>query len=272
MSDQFTLSGFADEIAEPIEEQLDVLASLDVRHLDLRSASKVNVMDLDAAAIERIIGAARSRGVTVSMIGSPIGKSEITRDFNYEQHRLNRAIELARAFDVTSIRLFSFYHEGLTHTECRDEVMRRMAAFADTARAAGVTLLLENEAGLWGDTPEHVLDLLDTVGSPNLHLTFDTGNFASIGVASHDVAYPLLKHHLVHTQIKDVKQGQGPVVPGTGDGQIPQTLAALKRDGYRGYLSLEPHLALAGKTGGFSGPDLFAQATRALQRMVADLG
>jgi sugar phosphate isomerase/epimerase len=64
----------------------------------------------------------------------------------------------------------------------------------------------------------------------------------------------------------------GDVVPaGQGDGQVRETLAALRDSGFDGYLSLEPHLATAGSFGGFSGPDLFRLACRALKDLLADL-
>ena len=141
------------------------------------------------------------------------------------------------------------------------------------AERAGVTLLLENEGDLWGDTPERCRDLLATVNSAALRLTLDTGNFASLGVDSYDTAYGMLKPWLSHIQIKDVRRGEPrQVVPaGEGDGQIPEVLAAALRDGYQGYLSLEPHLAIAGKAGGFSGADLFGTAADALKSILADL-
>ena len=50
------------------------------------------------------------------------------------------------------------------------------------------------------------------------------------------------------------------VRPARATGRSPQVLAAARRDGYQGYLSLEPHLAIAGKAGGFSGAALFGTA------------
>ena len=49
---------------------------------------------------------------------------------------------------------------------------------------------------------------------------------------------------------------------GQGDGQVRQTLAALRDSGFDGFVSLEPHLAQAGRFGGFSGPEGFTRAAR----------
>jgi sugar phosphate isomerase/epimerase len=65
----------------------------------------------------------------------------------------------------------------------------------------------------------------------------------------------------------------GEVVPtGEGDGELAQTLRAMKADGFEGFFSMEPHLAAAGAMGGFSGADLFTQATRTFTRLLDENG
>jgi sugar phosphate isomerase/epimerase len=72
--------------------------------------------------------------------------------------------------------------------------------------------------------------------------------------------------------VKDALAATGEVVPaGQGDGQVRDTLAELRDSGFEGYLSLEPHLASAGRLGGFSGPDGFRLASGALKDLLADL-
>mgnify|MGYP002682694867 CR=1 FL=1 len=62
------------------------------------------------------------------------------------------------------------------------------------------------------------------------------------------------------------------VVPaGQGDGAVRELLAALQQRGYTGFLSLEPHLAQAGAFSGFSGPELFGVAVKALRDLLNDL-
>ena len=265
----FVLSGFGDEIDPDPEEQLAVLGRLGISHLDLRAAWGRNVLDFSEADVTSLRRTLASHDVRVSTIASPIGKSEIGRAAEYERERLETALRLAEAFETTWIRIFSFYHAGIDHASCRDEVVRRLTTLAARAGTGGVTLLLENEAQLWGDTPEQCRDLLESVGSPHLRLSLDTGNFAALGIRPYDEAYPILRPYLVHVQIKDVRARDGTIVPaGEGDGQIHELIAALRRDGYRGFLALEPHLAQAGQLGGFSGPELFTQAAEALKRIV----
>jgi sugar phosphate isomerase/epimerase len=87
-------------------------------------------------------------------------------------------------------------------------------------------------------------------------------------------AWPRLADRVAYFHIKDAILGTGQVVPaGEGDGALAETLRdAIRQRGYEGYLSLEPHLAAAGKFSGFSGPDLFKQAVRALKRILNEIG
>jgi sugar phosphate isomerase/epimerase len=76
----------------------------------------------------------------------------------------------------------------------------------------------------------------------------------------------LLRPHLVYLQVKDALAATGEVVPaGQGDGELRETLAALRDSGFAGFMSLEPHLAQAGRFGGFSGPEGFHRAAEALK-------
>jgi hypothetical protein len=46
----------------------------------------------------------------------------------------------------------------------------------------------------------------------------------------------------------------------------------LREAGYQGILALEPHLAIAGHSSGFSGPEGMAYAAQALRRLMAEVG
>ena len=75
-----------------------------------------------------------------------------------------------------------------------------------------------------------------------------------------------------YLQVKDALRATGEVVPaGEGDGEVRETLTALRDSQFEGYASLEPHLAEAGRFGGFSGPEDFRRAARALKALLAEL-
>jgi sugar phosphate isomerase/epimerase len=268
------LSGFADEISPDLDAQLAVLAELSIRHLELRSAWSVNVADLDDAQVARIGRALDGAGVAVSAIGSPIGKIPVEAPLAPELDRLRRIADIAGSLGTSLVRVFSFFvPAGRGADEFRGPVLDRMAALAGIAEERGLVLAHENEKEIYGDRPERCAEIITTVDSPALRATFDAANFVQCGVAPHTEAYPLLAPHLEYLQVKDALAATGQVVPaGQGDGQVRLTLAALAESGFAGFVSLEPHLAVAGRFGGFSGPEDFTRAASALKGLLADLG
>lgn len=271
----WTLSGFGDEIDPDPVVQVAVLTALGASHIEVRSAWGTNVVDLSDDQLSTLATVLATGGMQTSAVASPIGKVDITLDADLEVQRLRRIIRVAHALDTPNIRIFSFFRaEGVPVESTRDAVMTRMRLLADEAERDGVTLLHENEKDIYGDTPERVLDLVESVGSPALRLAWDSANFVQVGVARpHDDGYAMLRPYLEYLQVKDAVAATGTVVPaGQGDGQVLQTLAALRDDGYVGFVSLEPHLDEAHALGGFSGPAAFGQAARALDGLLSGIG
>jgi sugar phosphate isomerase/epimerase len=260
------LSAFADEISAQPVEQLDVLAANGIRHIEFRSIHSTNVLDLSSDQHESFRDLLRSRGFGLSAIGSPIGKVPVTDPFEPHLLRFKKALELASFYEVPRIRIFSYYiAEGGDPAKHRAEVMRRMAAKTELAAKEGVTLLLENERGIYGDTAARVLDLLSTVNSPALANIFDPANYIEVG-QDIDEAWRLLQSRTVHFHVKDYDQKLQKNVPaGQGQGQLPRLISEAAAAGFTGFCTLEPHLVVAGQMYGFTGPERFGEAARALK-------
>jgi sugar phosphate isomerase/epimerase len=267
------LSGFADEISPDLDEQLAVLAAESISHLELRSVWSTNVADLDDTQVARVRRELDDAGVQVSAIGSPIGKIGIDAPLEPELERMRRVADVADALGTPLVRVFSFFIPPDQDPQLyRTRVIDRMAALAGIAAERGLVLAHENEKEIYGDRPERCADIIASVGSPALRATFDAANFVQCGVRPHSDAYELLRPYLVYVQVKDAVAATGEVVPaGQGDGEVRETLSALRDSGFEGYLSLEPHLAMAGRFGGFSGPDEFREAAAALKSLLAEL-
>jgi sugar phosphate isomerase/epimerase len=151
--------------------------------------------------------------------------------------------------------------------------LAHLTAQAELARSEGVVLLHENEKEIYGDVPERVLDLVTAVDSPALRLAWDNANFVQVGIRPFTDGWAELAPYVEYLQVKDARMSDGAVTPaGEGDGELVQTLTALRDAGFDGFASLEPHLAVAGRMGGFSGPGAFGRAARALRRITDALG
>ncbi len=268
-----TLSGFADEISPEPREQLATLAAESITHLELRSAWSVNVADFTGEQLAGFRSMLDDAAVRVSAIGSPIGKIPVGAPLGPELERMRRIAGTARELGTTIVRVFSFFiPPGEPPERHRRQVIDRMAALAAIASEHGLILAHENEKEIYGDTADRCHDLITSVDSPALRATFDAANFVQCGIRPFTQAYHLLRPYLVYLQVKDALATTGQVVPaGHGDGQVRETLAALRDSGFAGFVSLEPHLAQAGRHGGFSGPDGFSRAAQALKSLLTEL-
>ena len=91
---------------------------------------------------------------------------------------------------------------------------------------------------------------------------FDFSNFVEVGQDTL-AAYNSLKPYIEYIHVKDCTAAQKQVVPaGQGDGHIREILTDLIGGGWRGFLSLEPHLT------DFAG--LQALETGAKKRLLTD--
>jgi sugar phosphate isomerase/epimerase len=259
----WTLTGFADEISPELGEQLDTLAQESIRSMELRSVWNTNVLDLTDEELRRVRSAVSGRGISISSIGSPIGKLPIAGPFGPHLKRFGRALRAADVMEAPYVRIFSFFiPEGREPAHYREEVLDRMGVLAEEAGNAGVTLLHENEKGIYGDVPARCEDILSSIDSPALRAAWDPANFVQCGVARpYTEGYEALRPYIEYVHVKDALAGSGKVVPaGKGDGEIPETLSALRASRFDGFFSLEPHLASSGTYSGFSGPALFREA------------
>jgi sugar phosphate isomerase/epimerase len=271
---QWKLSGFGDEIDPDPAVQLGVLAALGARHIEVRGAWDVNVVDLDDEQVDRLAAVIAKRGMSVSAVASPIGKTDVYGDAGVELARLTRVISVAQKLGAPYVRLFSFYRpDGVRPEATRDTVLTRMRAFASLAEHESVVLVHENEKEIYGDVPSRVLDIVESVGSSALRVAWDNANFVQVGVRPFTDGYAALRPHLEYLQVKDAIAATGAVVPaGEGDGELLETVTALRDDGYAGFASLEPHLADQTSLGGFSGPGEFGRAARAFAALTGSIG
>jgi sugar phosphate isomerase/epimerase len=272
----FTISAFGDEIADKLSDQLDVLRDLQIRYLELRGVWGKNVLHLTDDEAHRARELCDRYSIGISAIGSPIGKSPIEAPIATEIANLERIIAIGGIVGTKLVRVFSFYPP--TAAADADQLVatavERLRALTAVAATAGVTLLLENEKGIVGDTVARCQALLAGVNHPALRFAWDPANFVQVGEAQVTArGWPQLQPYIGYVHIKDaLLDGSGVRPAGEGDGQVGELLAQLRARGYRGMLALEPHLAVAGHSSGFSGPEGMKRAVEALRALMAAKG
>ena len=183
------------------------------------------------------------KGIGVSAIGSPIGKIGIGDDFEPHFETFKHIVELAQFFGTPYIRMFSFYlpKDGDV-SQYQGQVFERMGKLVDYARTEKVTLLHENEKGIFGAMAAQCRILFDEFYGDNFQGIFDFANFIQCEQDTKQ-AYELLAPFISYIHVKDAIWGSGEVVlPGKGDGNLKYIFSQLDERGYQGFLSMEPHL------------------------------
>ena len=264
----FKLSVINDEIAADFGRAAEVAAQdFGLQLIELRALWGKNIMRLDAKEIAEARRILEKYNLRVSSIASPIFKvdwpgaptsqfspkrDQFGADYTFEQQDelLERGLELARVFQVDRIRIFDFWRLD-DPKPYRAAMDQKLIAAAAKAGKRQVTLLLENEPSCNTATGAESLRTLNAVRSPNLKLNWDPGNAASRG----EIAYPdgyshLPKNRIGYMHCKDVVRGAGDkyewMKMGGGIIDYVGQYRALKKDGYRGVVSLETHWRGAG--------------------------
>jgi sugar phosphate isomerase/epimerase len=223
------LSGFADEAAhtQTAVEQFAVFAALGLQYYSLRNIDvgegKKNVMDLTIPEITRLRHLEDEYDLSVSCIGSPIGKVKLvdvedgtTNRYvpfkKYLEKDVKKACELAHAFETKLIRGFSFYPpKGADPREHLAQAVEQIGQIADTCLRSDLTFGLEVEANLVGQNGEMMAEIYRQVDNAAMVLIFDAANIICQGYSTHDVfdQYLAMKSGLGWIHIKDYRVPSG---------------------------------------------------------------
>ena len=230
---------FADDASPQLSGQIRALLENGLDGMEIRNVDGENVSALSPEKARAIRRRMDDAGLAAWSIGSPLGKADITDDFQGQTEMLKRMLEIADILGAAHLRLFSFYTPETDRDTWRDVVLERLGTFTEIARGSGVMLCHENEKGIFGDTAARCAELHRAL--PALHAVFDPANFVQCREDA-AAAWQLLRPYVRYLHIKDALP-DGSVVPaGCGAGHIPEILADYAARGGTA-VTLEPHLA-----------------------------
>lgn len=242
-------SGIGDEAGKSIDLQIKAHLELGWRHIELRNVDGVNATLLDATRFDTVADKIRTAGLQVSCFASAIANwsRDIADDFGQDVAELRQAIPRMKKLAVPLIRVMSWKNErGASEAEWRDAAIRRLRELTKIAEGEGVLLAHENCTGWGGRGHEQTLELLAAVDSPSLRIVFDTGNPVIYNQNSWEY-YRGIVEHIAYVHIKDAERAADGkthfTFAGEGDGCVREICADLKKRGYDGGFSIEPHIA-----------------------------
>jgi sugar phosphate isomerase/epimerase len=246
------LSGFADEAAKGLREQIAIHKRFDIHSLEIRNADDVNIGQMNDTHFEEVYRIIQEEQISICGFGSAIANwaRPITTDFQIDLDELRRSIPRMHKLDTTIIRIMSYPNDGLDESSWKKEVIRRVKELSNIAEQEGIILGHENCDGWGSQSPENLKMLLMEVDSPALQIIFDTGNPVAHKGTTEDVweFYHAASPWICHFHIKDCyRNEQGEIIhcyPGEGECDIRNIMIDLLNTGYNGYFSMEPHMAV----------------------------
>ena len=236
------LSAFSDEYSENLIEQCKALNEFGIEYMEIRGVDGKNISTLTKSQVDETKRKLDDYGIGVSAIGSPLGKIALDGDIQAHLETAKRVFETANVLGVKNIRMFSFYLPGgKTREECKGRVFDELSKLLKISEEYGVTLCHENEALIYGESPEKCLEIAEYFGG-ELECVFDMGNFVLDGYNPMK-AYKSLQEYIEYFHIKDALYAGAIVPAGKGEAQIKEILDDYKRNGKKDtYITLEPHL------------------------------
>lgn len=234
------LCAFADEAGSALSEQISAMKQNGVDGLEIRFVDGKNVTELTETQAREIRKQLDGNGLFVWSIGSPIGKISLEDDIDAHIELFRKTLYLSDILGAEHFRLFSFF---VGHGDCekrQEEVFDNFNKFIEISKNSDVLLCHENEKGIFGDTDERCLSLLNEF--PTVRAVFDPANFVQCAVDTKK-AWQLLSPYVEYMHIKDAKQNGGVVPAGKGDGNLKYLIDEYLKSG-KNVLTVEPHLTV----------------------------
>ena len=251
------LTGIADEASQKIETQIQVTKQLGWNAIESRFINGKNIHDISDEEFDEVCQALDGSGVFINAFGSAIGNwgKDVRDDIAITEQEIARAIPRMHALGAKFVRIMS-YKVLDQDDQMVEERIRRLRLIVDAFTSEGITPLHENCMNYGGMSWKHTLELVDAI--PDMKLVFDTANPAFNRDRSKEgnpwqdswEFYRHVRDHIAYIHVKDClsptaenKDKEIYVYPGEGHGYVREIMEDLKRTGYQGGISIEPHLA-----------------------------
>jgi sugar phosphate isomerase/epimerase len=263
MQTKFRLAAITDEFSPNLETALQGMCAAGLQGAELRMISGRNIVDLTDDEVDRAVAMVRERGMEIMSIASPLlkcglpGGPEVEARFQQDmfaakygfedQPRLAaRTFEIAERTGASIIRVFSYWRT-VQPEACFGPIVEALDGLTAEAGRRNLIIGIENEHACNISTGAETAAVLSALDRPNLKVVWDPANALVAGEAPFPEGYGKIPpERIAHVHAKDcrIENGQ-PVWGPVGECEVDWRgqVAALARDGYSGWISLETHWA-----------------------------
>ena len=239
-----------DAISQDFETAVLLGLEWGIEYFELKRLYGKRVPDISDEEVRLVQKVLRENEVTLSSIAPGLFKIPLNKELIQQEAgiRFDHTIALADQLQTRSVVIFGFIRDNLhSEEDALNQIIDVFCPLAERAEQEGITLFLENDRGLWGESPASVHRILTGVNSPALKLNWDPGNLiGAFPEAPYPTGYDLVADFVGHLHVKDAKVVNGEskfthAMMGYGDvdwiGQFERRMI----DRYEGYCVIEPH-------------------------------
>ncbi len=247
----------ADEIDRDFARAVAVGRPLGIERYEIRNltSGRIPLCDPDEiAAVER-------QGVEITAISPGLFKYvEDEAGFAHELAEVYpKAAGLAHRWKLPGLIVFGFHKPGATEAEpetsqaAPGQLLEWMTRASEQAERDGLLLMIEPEPICWCDTARRTAAWIEQSGARALRINYDPGNVAWLENRDPLDEFEAAAPWIANVHVKDLRpltRGRAwPEWVPAGEGMIDfrAHFAALEHAGYGGPVSLEPHIAGAGR-------------------------
>lgn len=261
------LTGFADEAGADLATQIRATKELGWKFIETRKIGNKTLATLTDAEFDDFCEKLDEAGISINCYGSAVANwsrhPRKEEDFQASIDELNAAIPRMHKLGVKIIRGMSFVmapDEQPDSPELEAIIFKKVRHLVEICADNGIVYGHENCRNYGGLSYKHTLKLLENVNHDNLKLIYDTGNpcfsYRWIGTPPYPIQsswefYRNVREHIVYVHIKDAlalpnddlsRVSCEYTYAGDGAGDVRAIVRDLRKTGYDGGFSMEPHL------------------------------
>ena len=261
------LSVITDEMSMDLAHALGAMKEYGCTGAEIRSLWGTNIGDLTDGQTDEALKLLIEHEMEVCCLASPLFKCELGGGASDEVGNVHQATERtaieqmdllkrlhkrANQFGTKYMRTFAYWRRGELTPQIEDAIIAGMSDAVKYAEDNGIVMLMENEHDCYLGTGAETARFLSRVNSPALRACWDPGNAYFAGEKAYPDGYNAIRNYVEHVHVKDAELlASGKyrfIVMGEGEVDYKGHFAALKADGYKGYLSIETHYKPYGGT------------------------
>jgi sugar phosphate isomerase/epimerase len=260
---KFQIGAITDEFSPDLTLATEAMREIGMKGAELRMVNGKNIMDLTDAELDSALAIVRGAGLEVVSIASPLLKCTLPdappiderfqqdvfaskHSFEDQPRLAQRAFEIAKRSGAKIVRVFSYWRVT-DPAAVFERVVDALQELSDRAAEHDLIIGLENEHACNIATAHDTARILAAVDHENLKVVWDPANAYVSGEEPFPTGYQVLDAgRIAHVHAKDCTlDGHKPNWCPLGEGAIDWKgqFAALKHDGYTGYINLETHWA-----------------------------